>query len=127
MYERTAQIFGFSEVLPLTAKDVFVWKRFYKTNIGNERNLTKECFFNMLNMSVHAHINKERRNVSFPTISSLVNSICSTIVNISVHFKHGRLGLAFSKQQMLEASTMLYEMIESLPLRKEWRVQQDLC
>ena len=47
IYERTAQIFGFSEVLPLTAKDVFVWKRFYKTNTGNERNITKECLFNI--------------------------------------------------------------------------------
>ena len=43
LYERTAQIFGFSEVLPLTVKDVFVSKRFYKTNTGNERMLFQDA------------------------------------------------------------------------------------
>ena len=101
LYERTAQIFGFSEVLPIQAKDVLVWKRFYKSDIGNERNLAKEYFFKMINMSIHAHINQERINGSFPTLSSLVNKICNTIVNILVHFKQGKLGLTLSKQKKL--------------------------
>ena len=99
-----------------------MWKQFYKQE--NECDLAKETFFKMLNLRVHAHISKERKYGSIPTISSLVNSICSTIVNISVHFKYGRLGLAFTKQHKIEellktgfsltiqSSAMLYEMIE---------------
>ena len=89
-----------------------------------ERNLEKDIFFKMLNLSVHAEICKNRKYGNIPTISSLVNTICGTIINISVHYKHGRIGLALTKQQKLEgliktgfsptiqSSTWLYEMIE---------------
>ena len=32
----------------------------------------------------------------------MVNTICGTILNISVHYKHGKIGKAITKQQILE-------------------------
>ena len=64
LYKRISQIFGFGAVLPLTPKDVFVWKRFYKK--GNERDLEKEIFFKMLNLSVHTEIGKIVNMVTYP-------------------------------------------------------------
>ena len=78
----------------------------------------------MLNLSLHAEIVKSRKFRNFPTYSRMVNTICGTILNISVHYKHGRIGLALTKQQKLEgliktgfsptiqSSTWLFETIE---------------
>ena len=74
LYLRTAQIFGFSEVLPIQAKDARVWKRFYKSDKGNECNLGREYLYKVINLSIHAHINKERKNGSFPTVVSTVST-----------------------------------------------------
>ena len=100
LYKLIAQIFGFCEVETLTPKDVFVWKRFYKR--GNERDSDKEVFFKLLNLSVHAEIVKSRKFGNFPTYSSMVNSICGTILNILTHYKYGKIGKALSKQKILE-------------------------
>ena len=90
-----------------------MWKRFYKR--GNERHSDKE---------VHAEIVKSCKFGNFPTYSSMVNTICGTILDITTHFKHEKIGKALSKQQILEgllksgfsptiqSSTWFYETIE---------------
>ena len=79
----------------------------------------------MLNLSVHTEIVKSRKYGNFPTYSSMVNTICGTILDISVHYKHGKIGKAVSQQKILEdliqsgfsktISTWLYETIEKFP------------
>ena len=52
-----AQIFGFTETLPLNAKDIFIWKKFFKSDKSNDQNYGRECFFKVMNMSIVSHIN----------------------------------------------------------------------
>ena len=123
LYKRTSQIFGLCDKETLTPTDVFVWKRFYKR--GNETDSDKEVFFKLLNLSVHAEIVKSRKFGNFPTYSSMVNSICGTILNISTHYKYGKIGSALSKQKILEgllksgfsptiqSSTWVYETLDN--------------
>ena len=41
LYRGMAQIFGFTETLPLNAKDIFIWKKFFKSDKSNNRNKVK--------------------------------------------------------------------------------------
>ena len=77
-----AQIFGFHETLPLNAKDIFIWKKFYKGDGSKERNHGREAFFKVINMSTAHHINLQRKSGSDATIKSTAIFIQQQIYNI---------------------------------------------
>merc|ERR1712236_54340 len=97
-----AQIFGFTETLPLNAKDIFVWRKFSKSDKSNDRNYGRECFFKVKNMSIVSHINLQRKNVTEATIKSTATYIQQAIFNILTHFKTSRLAYVLSKQVILD-------------------------
>ena len=97
-----AQIFCFTETLPLNAKDIFEWIKFSKSDKSNDRNYGRECFFKVMNMSIVSHINIQRKNGSEATIKSTATYIQQVILNILTHFKTSRLGYALSKQVILD-------------------------
>ena len=92
-----AQIFSFHETLPLNAKDIFIWKKFYKGDGSNERNQGRESFYKVINMSIAHHINLQRKSGSDATIKSTAIFIQQTIYNILTHFKTSRLAHIVSK------------------------------
>ena len=97
-----AQIFGFTETLPLNAKDVFVWRKFSKSDKSNDCNYGKECFFKVINMSIVSDINLQRKNGNEATIKSSATYIQQVIFNILSHFKLSRLAYVLSKQVILD-------------------------
>ena len=97
-YKRVADIFGFRDVENLTAKDTFVWKRYYKQ--GLERDFDKEIFFKFINLHTYAELNKQKKYGFQPTFSNLVTKICGAIVNTVTFFKTSRLGYALSRQSI---------------------------
>ena len=102
-----AQIFGFHETLPLNAKDIFIWKKFYKGDNSNERNHGREAFYRVINMSIAHHINLQRKSGSEATIKSTAIYIQQVIYNILTHFKSSRLAHILSKQVILDGILML--------------------
>ena len=99
-FRRVASIFGFSDVNYLSAKDTFVWKRFFKQ--GAERDFEKEIFFKFINIHAYAELNKSKKYGNQPTLSNLVTTICGAILKTIKFFKNSKLGYALSKQSVTE-------------------------
>ena len=99
-FRRVARIFGFSNTNHLTAKDTFVWKRFFKK--GAERDFNREIFFKFLNIHTYAELSKSKKYGNQPTIFNLVSTICGEILKTVKFFKNSKLGYALSKQDVTE-------------------------
>merc|ERR1711936_753355 len=82
-FRRVTRIFGFSNTNHLTAKDTFVWKRFF-------------------NIHTYAELSKSKKYGNQPTIFNLVSTICGEILKTVKLFKNSKLGYALSKQDVTE-------------------------